>query len=40
MKPGLKQLTPVEKALVGRMTANYKKAWEALLLRNKWRATK
>ena len=40
MRPGLKQLTPLEQALVKRMTADYKKAWEALLLRNKWRATK
>jgi hypothetical protein len=30
-------LTPTEEALVKRMTEQYRKAWEALLLRNKWR---
>lgn len=40
MRPGLKQLTPSERALVDRMSAQYRKAWEALLLRNRWRAPK
>ncbi len=39
-KPGRKMLTPLERKLVDRMTADYRKAWEALLLRNKWRAAK
>jgi hypothetical protein len=39
-KPGRKMLTPLERALIDRMTAEYRKAWEALLLRNKWRAGK
>ena len=34
-----KGLTPAEEALVKRMTADYKKAWEALLLRNRWTKT-
>lgn len=33
-------LTPTEEALVKRMTEQYRKAWEAILLRNKWRECK
>jgi len=39
-KPGLKRLTPYEKAMVDKMKAGVKAMWEALLLRNKWRPSK
>lgn len=40
MRPGRKQLTPNEQALVKRMAAEYRKTWEALLLGNRWREVK
>jgi hypothetical protein len=39
-KPGLKQLTPYEKAMVDKMKAGVKAMWLSLLGRNKWRPTK
>ena len=39
-KPGLKLLTPLEKAAVERMNKADRERWAGLLLRNKWRAAK
>jgi hypothetical protein len=35
-RPGLKQLTPNEKALVAKMKAGIRELWTQLLSRNKW----
>jgi hypothetical protein len=40
MKPGLKQLTPLEAKVVQLMLADMKQRWADLLARNKWRAGK
>lgn len=39
-KPGLKNLTPLESALVSKMQAGIKALWIELLSRNKWRPSK
>jgi hypothetical protein len=38
--PGLKLLTPLELALIKRMTKADRERWAGLLARNKWRAAK
>ena len=35
-RPGLKQLTPWEQALVERMSASSRAMWQDLLARNRW----
>lgn len=40
MKPGKKQLTPMEALVVKLMLKDMKERWADLLARNKWRATK
>lgn len=39
-RPGLKMLTPYEKALIAKMTKADRERWAGLLARNKWRASK
>lgn len=38
--PGRKLLTPLELALIQRMTKDDRERWAGLLARNKWRAAK
>ena len=40
MRPGLKQLTPMEALVVKLMLKDMKDRWADLLARNKWRLTK